>query len=125
MLTLLVDAHTHGSTAELLVLNTCHHACGAGYQHGDHRGCLTGTREAILDEIESWTKDFDKSPVYWLNGLAGTGKSMITQIVAECLFADGRLGASFFCLRDFKDRSDLRFIFPTLSSQLAYKYPKF
>jgi len=78
-----------------------------------------------LDEIESWTKDSDKSPVYWLNGLAGTGKSTIAQTTAERLFADGRLGASFFCSRDFKDRSDLHLIFPTLSFQLAYRYPDF
>ena len=121
----MVDTHAHGSTAELLVLNTCPRARGAGYQHGDRQGCLTGTREAILDEIESWTKDFDKSPVYWLNGLAGTGKSTIAQTTAERLFADGRLGASFFCSRDFKDRGDLRLIFPTLSFQLAYRYPDF
>jgi len=78
-----------------------------------------------LDEIESWTKDFNESPIYWLNGLAGTGKSTIAQTTAERLFADGRLGASFFCSRDFKDRSDLRFVFPTLSFQLAYRYPDF
>jgi len=107
------------------VLNTCPHACGAGYQHGDRKGCLTGTREAILDEIESWTRDFDMSPIYWLNGLAGTGKSTIAQTTAEHLFADGQLGASFFCSRDFKDRGDLHLIFPTLSFQLAYRYPNF
>jgi len=107
------------------VLNTCPRARGAGYEHGNRQGCLTGTREAILDEIESWTKDFDRSPVYWLNGLAGTGKSTIAQTTAERLFSDGRLGASFFCSRDFKDRSDLRLIFPTLSFQLAYRYPDF
>ena len=78
-----------------------------------------------MDEIESWTKDFNESPIYWLNGLAGTGKSTIAQTTAERLFADGRLGASFFCSRDFKDRSDLRFVFPTLSFQLAYRYPDF
>jgi len=65
------------------------------------------------------------SPVYWLNGLAGTGKSTIAQTIAERIFADGRLGASFFCSRDFKDRRDLRYIFPTLAFQLAHKYPKF
>ena len=112
-------------TAELQVLNSFPRACGAGYQHGDRRGCLTGTREAVLDEIESWTKDFDKPPIYWLNGLAGTGKSTIAQTTAERLFADGRLGASFFCSRNFKDRSDPRFIFPTLAFQLAYRYPNF
>lgn len=107
------------------MLNTCRRARGAGYQHGDRQGCLSGTREAILDEIEFWTKDFEKSPIYWLNGLAGTGKSTIAQSTAERLFADGRLGASSFCSRDFKDRSDLHFIFPTLSFQLAYRYPDF
>ncbi|KAF9647149.1 hypothetical protein BDM02DRAFT_2810825 [Thelephora ganbajun] len=64
-------------------------------------------------------------PVYWLNGLAGTGKSTIAQTIAERTFADGRLGASFFCSRDFKDRSGLHYIFPTLAFQLAQKYPKF
>jgi hypothetical protein len=79
----------------------------------------------ILDDIESWTKDFDKSPVFWLNGLAGTGKSTIAQTVAERVFAEGLLGASFFCSRDFEDRSDLHFIFPTLAFQLAHNYPTF
>ena len=105
------------------MLNNCRRARGAGHQHGDRRGCLQGTREAVLTDIESWTKDFDKSPVFWLNGLAGTGKSTIAQTVADRVFADGLLGASFFCSRDFEDRSDLRFIFPTLAFQLAHKYP--
>jgi hypothetical protein len=65
------------------------------------------------------------SPVYWLNGLAGTGKSTIAQTIAERIFADGRLGASFFCSRDFKDRRDLHYIFPTLAFQLAHKYSGF
>jgi len=112
-------------TAELLALNTCPRAHGAGYRHGDRQGCLTGTREAILDGIESWTNDFKRAPVYWLNGLTGTGKSTIAQTTAERLFADGRLGASFFCSRDTKDRSNLHLIFPTLSFQLAYRYPAF
>jgi hypothetical protein len=79
----------------------------------------------VLNEIESWAKDPNQSPVFWLNGLAGTGKSTIAQTVSERIFADGQLGASFFCSRDFEDRSDLHFIFPTLAFQLAHKYPKF
>jgi hypothetical protein len=78
-----------------------------------------------LDAIESWSTDSNMSPVYWLNGLAGTGKSTIAQTIAERIFSDGRLGASFFCSRDFKDRRDLRYIFPTLAFQLAHKYPEF
>ena len=80
---------------------------------------------SVLDEIERWTEDSEKSPVFWLNGLAGTGKTTIAQTVAERVFAEGRLGASFFCSRDFEDRSDLRFIFPTIAFQLAYKYPEY
>ena len=79
----------------------------------------------MLNEIESWAKDFDTSPVFWLNGLAGTGKSTIAQTIAERLFAEGNLGASFFCSRDFEDRSNLHFIFPTLAFQLAHRYPDF
>ena len=41
------------------------------------------------------------------------------------MFADGRLGASFFCSRDFEDRSSLQAIFPTLAFQLAFQYPLF
>ena len=108
-----------------MVLNGCRQARAAEFRHGDRRGCLKGTREAVLDEIESWSKDYNLSPVYWLNGLAGTGKSTIAQTVAERLFADGRLGASFFCSRDFEDRRDLHYIFPTLAVQVAYAYPEF
>ena len=60
-----------------------------------------------------------------MNGLAGTGKTTISQTVAERLFADGQLGASFFCSRDFEDRSNLEFIFPTLATQLAREYSRF
>jgi len=79
----------------------------------------------VLNEIESWANDFNQSPVFWLNGLAGTGKSTIAQTVSERMFADRKLGASFFCSRDFEDRSDLHFIFPTLAFQLAYRFPEF
>ena len=101
------------------------HAHGAGYQHGDRKGCLNGTRETVLNEIELWAGDFNKSPILWLNGLASTGKSTISQTVCERFLAGGLLGASFFCSRDFEDRSSLHFIFPTLSFQLAHKYPTF
>jgi len=111
--------------ADLSVLNNCHRAKRAEHRHGGRRGCLKGTRETVLNDIESWAKDFNLSPVFWLNGLAGTGKSTIAQTVSEWFFADGQLGASFFCSRDFEDRSDLHLILPTLAFQLAHKFPKF
>ncbi|KAF9791870.1 hypothetical protein BJ322DRAFT_1148662 [Thelephora terrestris] len=113
------------SPAEAAILNNFHSAQRAEYRHGNRKGCLKGTREAILDGIELWANDSDQSPVYWLNGLAGTGKTTIAQTISERMFASGQLGASFFCSRDFEDRSNLEFIFPTLAIQLARKYPQF
>ena len=107
------------------MLNSCRRAKGAEFRHGDRQGCLKGTRKAALEDIESWSKDSSMSPVDWLNGLAGTGKSTIAQTISERIFADGRLGASFFCSRDFKDRRNLHYIFPTLAFQLAHKHPEF
>ena len=75
--------------------------------------------------MEQWLTDKEDSQIFWLNGLAGTGKTAIAQTFAEISFADGKLGASFFCSRDSGDRSNLQAIFPTLAFQLAYKYPKF
>jgi len=94
----------------------------AGYRSGNRQGCLRGTRADVLLQLEGWLKDEQDHRVFWLNGLAGTGKSTIAQTFAEIGFADGKLGASFFCSRDFEDRSNLQAIFPTLAFQLAYRY---
>ncbi|KAF9779769.1 hypothetical protein BJ322DRAFT_1146253 [Thelephora terrestris] len=115
----------HGLVDEWKVLNHCHRAKFAGYKHGNRANCLKGTRESVLDEIEQWAEDFEEPCVYWLNGLAGTGKSTIAQTIAERVCANGHLGASFFCSRDIADRSDLQLIFPTLAFQLAQNYPSF
>ena len=102
-----------------------HHTPNAGYWSGNREGCLRGTRKSVLWEIEHWLTNKQDQHVFWLNGLAGTGKSTIAQTFAEMAFADGKLGASFFCSRDFQDRSNLQVIFPTLAFQLAYQYPAF
>ena len=109
----------------MAVLNSFRSSKGTEFRHGERKGCLKGTRGTVLNAIELWARDFDKRSVYWLNGLAGTGKSTIAKTIAERLFADGHLGASFFCSRDFEDRRNLQLIFPTLAAQLARKYPQF
>ena len=108
-----------------MILNNFRAARLAQHQHVGRDSCLKGTRGALLDEIDLWTRDFTKQSVYWLNGLAGTGKSTIAQTIAERMFGDGRLGASFFCSRDFEDRRNLQLIFPTLAVQLARRYTAF
>ena len=111
-------------TADSAILNKLCRTEEAEYRHGNRHRCLKGTRITVLDEIELWARDIHSPPVYWLNGLAGMGKSTIAQTIAERLFADGQLGASFFCSRDLEDRRDLQFIFPTVAAQLARRYTK-
>ena len=110
---------------ELLLLDRMRHVADAGYLCGDRQGCMKGTRKEVLFQLEQWSRDKQDKRAFWLNGLAGTGKSTIAQTFAEMCFADGKLGASFFCSRDFDDRSRLRSIFPTLAFQLAHRYPRF
>ena len=50
---------------------------------------------------------------------------MIAQTFADMVMNNGTLGASFFCSRDYLDRKELSNIFPTLSYQLAHRYPAF
>lgn len=97
----------------------------AGYQAGHHDTCLRGTRESILDGIMRWARDPQDRHVFWLNGLAGTGKSTIAQTFSGKTAETGILGASFFCSRDYFARKELKRIFPTLAYQLACRYPVF
>ena len=86
---------------------------------------MKGTRRDVLLQLENWLNDEQDKRVFWLNGLAGTGKSTIAQTFAETTFADGMLGASFFCSRYYEDRSNLQTIFPTTAFQLARRYQDF
>ena len=110
---------------DLSLLKRMHHTRGSGFLAGDRNGCLKGTRRDVLLQIEQWLTDKHDQRIFWLNGLAGTGKSTIAQTFAEMSFADGKLGASFFCSRDYEDRSNLKAIFPTLAFQLAHRHPQF
>jgi hypothetical protein len=97
----------------------------AGHQAGHHDKCLPGTRESVLWDVLLWAKNPQDQNVFWMNGLAGTGKSTIAQSFSDMTAKDGFLGASFFCSRDYLDRKELKNIFPTLAYQLACRYPHF
>ena len=97
----------------------------AGYQAGHHDKCLPGTRESVLEGILLWARNPQDQNVFWLNGLAGTGKSTIAQSFSEMAAEEEILGGSFFCSRDYLDRRELKNIFPTLAYQLAWRYPHF
>ena len=60
--------------------------------------------------------------IFWLNGLAGTGKTTVAYTVAEQCHVKGILGASFFCSRSIADCNDPSKIFPTIAYQLGMFY---
>jgi len=62
--------------------------------------------------------------IFWLDGIAGTGKSTIAQTVACHYHATGKLGASFFCSRGDAECSNINMIFPTIAYQLCLLVPE-
>lgn len=45
--------------------------------------CFPNTRVEVLDQIRSWFHDVNNArSVFWLNGMAGTGKSTISRTIA-------------------------------------------
>ncbi|KAG8961625.1 hypothetical protein FRC03_005135 [Tulasnella sp. 419] len=85
--------------------------------------CLKDTRVALLKEIERWAEDPNSRAIFWLCGMAGTGKSTITRTVAKRFDDRGYLGASFFFSRDENDRRTANLVFPTIAYQLARRNP--
>ncbi|KAA6414807.1 MAG: hypothetical protein FRX48_01557 [Lasallia pustulata] len=83
--------------------------------------CLPDTRVDLLREIYTWADGKDGRFIYWLNGLAGTGKSTIARTVARKYFENGQLGASFFFLRGGGDVGHASKFFITIAVQLARK----
>jgi hypothetical protein len=87
---------------------------------------LTGTRCTVLSELIEWCKDPNKSRVFWLSGMAGTGKSAIARTLCDKLHRARLLGGSFFCSRRGPiERRNIARIIPTLARHLARLDPKY
>ncbi|KAG8680545.1 hypothetical protein FRC11_002323, partial [Ceratobasidium sp. 423] len=67
------------------------------------RGCTPNTRVKILKEAIDWTRNPDAARIYWMNGMAGTGKTTIAYTLCKQLEESKQLGASFFCSRVISD----------------------
>ncbi|KAF7344134.1 Mycorrhiza-induced WD40-repeat domain protein [Mycena venus] len=91
--------------------------------YGDPSGCMPGTREKILADLEAWALNEGSSKVYWLVGMAGTGKSTISQTFCEILDRKNMLGASFFCSRAAEETRNARCIIPSIAYSLARASP--
>ncbi|KAI1032370.1 hypothetical protein LB504_013198, partial [Fusarium proliferatum] len=85
--------------------------------------CLHDTRQELLKEIDRWIDSPESKTIFWLNGMAGTGKSTISRTVAHLRSKRGDLGASFFFKRGEMDRGNLKKLMSTIAYQLASNIP--
>ncbi|CEJ83110.1 hypothetical protein VHEMI03137 [[Torrubiella] hemipterigena] len=85
--------------------------------------CLENTRIELLRQIQAWVEDPCAESIFWLNGMAGTGKSTISRTVAQSFADRGHLGASFFFKRGEADRGSLAKFFTTIAADLAVREP--
>jgi Mrp family chromosome partitioning ATPase len=85
--------------------------------------CLSDTRVDLLQKINNWVDGQNGQCIFWLSGLAGTGKSTIARTIAVTQSRRGRLGASFFFSRGGGDVGYAGKFVISLARQLANSIP--
>jgi hypothetical protein len=92
----------------------------AFHNHADApSACLEGTRVQLLGDIAKWMAETNDKTVYWLTGVAGTGKTTVAKSVVEMASKEKYLVATFFFSHTSADRRDYRKVIPALAYQLA------
>lgn len=85
--------------------------------------CHPDTRIKILGEIEKWAQEPKGRRIYWLCGMAGTGKSTICRTIAHHLTNLNIATASFFFKKGDNDRDKSSALFTTIVKQLVEQLP--
>ncbi|KAK0766479.1 hypothetical protein N5P37_000204 [Trichoderma harzianum] len=85
--------------------------------------CHPRTRLNVLAGIYNWFEDPRGKCIYWLCGMAGTGKSTISRTVAEYLTEKKIPCASFFFKKGEGDRGGAALFFTTIAAQLVQQLP--
>ena len=87
--------------------------------------CLRNTRVEVLQQIREWANGDDGRYIFWLSGLAGTGKSTIARTIAREYYDKGCFMASFFFSRGGGDASHVGKFVGTIALQLAQRSAAF
>lgn len=85
--------------------------------------CHPKTRIDLLRQILEWAADPEQECIFWLNGMAGTGKSTVSRTIAHCFKEKNQLGASFFFKRGEGERGTAKKFFTTICVQLLLHIP--
>jgi len=90
---------------------------------------MDGTRVDILNRVFRWIKDLKAQQIFWLGGMAGTGKTSIAWSICKRVQADDTLclGGGFFCSRSTGSAAqrDVRCVIPTLAQLFARQSHEF
>ncbi|KAF7505377.1 hypothetical protein GJ744_000998 [Endocarpon pusillum] len=119
------DTYNIGLDNPLSRLSYAEDASFNAYSKQHEPTCLPDTRVDLLQKIYDWAEGQDERCVFWLNGLAGTGKSTISRTVARTFNERKRLGASFFFSRGGGDLSHAGRFVTSIAVQLAHNVPAF
>ncbi|KAF8509985.1 WD40-repeat-containing domain protein [Hysterangium stoloniferum] len=97
-------------------------ACANNARFDSGKKCLPGTREGILSEITDWARHpiEDNFPrIFFLHGVAGSGKSAIAHTIAKLFHGAKRLGSSYCFDRSQSETLHAGNLFRTISRDLA------
>lgn len=86
--------------------------------------CLPNTRTKLLEEITTKANDKEGKSIFWLNGMAGTGKSTIARTIAPLFASPGQLGASLFFKKGEGEGSNASRFFTTIAADLMVFEPE-
>ncbi|THU80722.1 hypothetical protein K435DRAFT_874071 [Dendrothele bispora CBS 962.96] len=104
-------------------------AYNANYDHKP--GCLPGTQKHVLQRIDAWISNVPSAdPIFWLSGVAGSGKSTIASTVVRLMKKEKEeeeeegnrtlLGAVYFCRRNVTMPEH---VVPAIAYRLACSFP--
>ncbi|CAI6037889.1 unnamed protein product [Clonostachys chloroleuca] len=103
-------------------LPTADDATSNSFAEQHNATCLANTRTDLLHQIQECFGSPAGELIFWLNGMAGTGKSTIARTIAKWLreVEDGsiRLNTGFFFKKSDRDRGHARLFFANIASQL-------